>query len=119
MSGVAAQKVLSAHAARVGTVAPMTLREFSIGYFNDNKSGYMPILKPESEQESSGAKGGEGQKQGESGQEEQKSEEGQNAGAFLPYIPAAAGSSTQSAGGQKAQGEEEKKVFSAAETALF
>lgn len=52
MSGVAAQKVLSAHAARVGTVAPMTLREFSIGYFNDNKSGYMPIIKPESEQES-------------------------------------------------------------------
>ena len=80
MSGVAAQKVLSAHAARVGTVAPMTLREFSIGYFNDNKSGYMPILKPESEQESSGAKGGGGQKQGESGQEEQKSEEGHNAG---------------------------------------
>ena len=119
MSGVAAQKVLSAHAARVGTVAPMTLREFSIGYFNDNKSGYMPILKPENEQESSDAKGGGGQQQGGSGQEEQTSEEGQNAGAFLPYVPAAAGSSTQSAGGQKSQGEEEKKVFSAAETALF
>ena len=42
MSGVAAQKVLSDHAARVGTVASNTLREFAMGYFSYSKSGYLP-----------------------------------------------------------------------------
>ena len=60
MSGVAAQKVLSDHAARVGTVASNTLREFAMGYFSYSKSGYLPVLKPEKQQESSGENGGEG-----------------------------------------------------------
>lgn len=60
MSGVAAQKVLSDHAARVGTVASNTLREFAMGYFSYSKSGYLPVLKPEKQQESSGENGGGG-----------------------------------------------------------
>ena len=123
MSGVAAQKVLSNHAARVGTVASNTLREFAMGYFSYSKSGYLPVLKPEKQQESSGENGG-GEK-----------------GAFLenPPLPAAegeqsalkgdrpvpaaggSGGSGPSAGGQAAGGggKEEEKVFSASETALF
>ena len=48
---VAMQKVLSAHAERVGTVLPSTLREFAIGYFSDAKSGFLPILKTQPQQE--------------------------------------------------------------------
>jgi Ger(x)C family germination protein len=54
-SSSAMKKVLSAHAERVGTVMPNTLREFSIGYFSESKSGYLPVLKTEPQQESVGA----------------------------------------------------------------
>ena len=74
MSSVAAQKVLSLHAKQVGTAAPNTLREFSMGYFSNSKSSYMPILKPEKQQESSGEKSGENS---EGGQEEKKNGEEQ------------------------------------------
>lgn len=136
MSGVAAQKVLSDHAARVGTVASNTLREFAMGYFSYSKSGYLPVLKPEKQQESSGENGGEG-----GGEQQQSSEGGGEKGAFLENpplpgaegeqsalkgerpVPAAGGSggSGPSAGGQAAGGggKEEEKVFSASETALF
>ena len=133
MSGVAAQKVLSDHAARVGTVASNTLREFAMGYFSYSKSGYLPVLKPEKQQESSGENGGGG------GEQQQSSEGGGERGAFLENtplpaaegeqnalkgdrpVPAAGGSggSGPSAGGQAAGGKEEEKVFSASETALF
>ena len=133
MSGVAAQKVLSDHAARVGTVASNTLREFAMGYFSYSKSGYLPVLKPEKQQESSGENGGGG------GEQQQSSEGGGEKGAFLENtplpaaegeqnalkgdrpVPAAGGSggSGPSAGGQAAGGKEEEKVFSASETALF
>ena len=85
MSGVAAQKVLSDHAARVGTVASNTLREFAMGYFSYSKSGYLPVLKPEKQQESSGENGGEG-----GGEQQQSSEGGGEKGAFLenPPLPA-------------------------------
>ena len=133
MSGVAAQKVLSDHAARVGTVASNTLREFAMGYFSYSKSGYLPVLKPEKQQESSGENGGGG------GEQQQSSEGGGEKGAFLENtplpaaegeqnalkgdrpVPAAGGSggSGPSAGGQAAGGKEEEMVFSASETALF
>ena len=133
MSGVAAQKVLSDHAARVGTVASNTLREFAMGYFSYSKSGYLPVLKPEKQQESSGENGGGG------GEQQQSSEGGGEKGAFLENtplpaaegeqnalkgdrpVPAAGGSGGRgpSAGGQAAGGKEEEKVFSASETALF
>ena len=51
---VAMQKVLSSHAERVGTVLPATLREFAIGYYGDSKSGYLPVLKTQPQQEKIG-----------------------------------------------------------------
>lgn len=51
-SSQAINKVLSSHAERVGSVHPTTLREFSIGYFGESKSGVLPILKTEPQQES-------------------------------------------------------------------
>ena len=50
-SSSAMKKVLSAHAERVGTVMPNTLREFSIGYFSESRCGYLPILKTEPQKE--------------------------------------------------------------------
>lgn len=104
---VAMQKVLSQHAERVGTVLPTTLREFSIGYFSDSKSGYMPILKTQPQQEQIGSQTGGSTAEGESGSQGGQNQGNQNGGQ----------SSTQSQGGQK--NEQEKPVFSAGETALF
>lgn len=94
-SSLAIEKVLSAHAERVGTVLPTTLREFAIGYFSDGKSGYLPIVKPQPQQEKTPpqtqttaageSKSGSQDKQGKSGEDAEK----------------------------------EKPVFSAGETALF
>ncbi len=92
---LAIQKVLSAHAQRVGGVLPSTLREFAIGYYSESKSGFLPILKTQPQQETLGA---EREKSNESGQ---SSENGQ---------------SSESGTGS---GSEEKPVFSASETALF
>lgn len=50
-SSLAIEKVLSAHAERVGTVLPVNLRDFAIGYFSDGKSGYLPIVKVQPQQE--------------------------------------------------------------------
>lgn len=96
-SSAAMQKVLSQHAARVGTVMPTTLREFSIGYFGDSKSGFLPVLKTEPQQERVGDNppSGENAKSG----EEQ--------------------SSSQSSGGGQTENKKDKPVFSASETALF
>ena len=104
---VAMQKVLSQHAERVGTVLPTTLREFSIGYFSDSKSSYMPILKTQPQQEQIGSQTGGSTAEGESGSQGGQNQGNQNGGQ----------SSTQSQGGQK--NEQEKPVFSAGETALF
>lgn len=94
-SSLAIEKVLSAHAERVGTALPTTLREFAIGYFSDGKSGYLPIVKPQPQQEKTPpqtqttaageSKSGNQDKQGKSGEDADK----------------------------------EKPVFSAGETALF
>lgn len=89
-SSVAMTKVLSDHAARVGTVAPSTLREFAIGYYGDAKSGFLPVIKLEEQQETpdpskTTAQGGEQEKQQ----------------------------------GEKDEQEKNKPVFSAQETALF
>lgn len=105
---VAMQKVLSQHAERVGTVLPTTLREFSIGYFSDSKSGYMPILKTQPQQEQIGSETGGSTAEGESGgSSNNQNQGGQSSGQ----------SEEQSQGGQKK--EQEKPVFSAGETALF
>ncbi|MBO5412310.1 MAG: hypothetical protein J6A38_04455 [Clostridia bacterium] len=102
-SSVAIQKVLSSHAERVGTALPTSLREFSIGYFSDSKSGYLPVLKTEPQQEQIGNEqnggSGSGNNQGASQEQPQSGNSSQNSGKSAP--------------------ETNKPVFSASETALF
>lgn len=120
MSSVAAQKVLSLHAQKAGTVATNTLREFSAGYFGNGKSGYLPVLKPEKQQESLGENSGENSK----GVEEKKNGEEQSAygenvveGRHAAITAATGG---EESGSKSASGEQPpEKVFSADETALF
>lgn len=127
ISSVAAGKVLSAHAEKVGTVAPSTLREFSIGYFSAARSGSLPVLKPEKLQESSDGSaqnGAGGKTQGPQSGENQSG--GENKSAFSPSrsdepraaeaLPAAVSGSDKSG---SAQAQAEEKVFSAGETMLF
>ena len=99
-SGLAIEKVLSAHAERVGAVKPSTLKDFAIGYFGDDGSGLLPVLKKEKQQEDTGSSS------------EKKSSK-----------PSPSGASKQNGGmqnsSQQAQQEKEKPVFSAKETALF
>lgn len=58
---LAIQKVLSEQAERVGTVLPCTLREFTIGYYGEARSSYLPILvtQPQQEHIRASAQGGE------------------------------------------------------------
>ncbi len=125
---VAMQKVLSAHAERVGTVLPATLREFAIGYYGDSKSGYLPVLKTQPQQEKIGEESGDGTggsggsssnqggQSGESGQQSQGGQENQDGGSGSQ-----GGQGGQS--GQQSQGAQggsnQNSVFSASETALF
>lgn len=117
---IAMEKVLSAHAERVGTVLPTTLREFSIGYFSDSRSGFMPILKTQPQQEKIGANPPSDKNSSSASESSSKS--------------SSDSSSSQSSGGQdsgqnKNQGggqsdnqgkeSENKPVFNASETALF
>ena len=108
-SSTAMQKVLSDHAQRVGTVLPTTLREFSIGYFSDSRSGFLPILKTEPQQEEVGSSSG-------SGNGGNTSSGGQSSGG-------SSGDSSQSGSSSGGAGDEQKQkdkpVFSASETALF
>lgn len=104
---IAMQKVLSPHAERVGAVLPTTLREFAIGYFSDNKSSYMPILKTQPQQEQIGSNGSQGEQNNQDSQGSQGSQGGQNGGG-----------QNEQGGGQGGQ-TQDKPVFSASETALF
>ena len=97
-SSTAMKKVLSAHAERVGTVLPNTLREFSIGYFSESKSGYLPILTTEPQQEKIGKNDKEQPQQG---------------------TPSPPTNGEGENGGNATKETEEKPVFSARETALF
>ena len=97
-SGAAIAKLLSAHAARVGSVLPTTLREFSIGYFGDSKSGYLPLIKTQPQQEPDDGE----QTPPQSGQNSQNGSPGAN-----------------ESGRENAGAAQNKPVFSAEETALF
>jgi len=112
-ASVAIKKVLSAHAERVGTVCPSTLREFSIGYFSESKSGYLPVLKTEPQQEKIGndssSDSSNSSSSSESGSESSSSEESSSSSGGSE-------SSQSGGGGGKSQ---DKPVFSASETALF
>ena len=96
-SSTAMKKVLSSHAERVGTVLPTTLREFSIGYFSESNSGYLPILTTEPQQEKIG-------KNDREQPPSNSSDSGMNA-------------TTGDSG--KSNENTDKPVFSARETALF
>jgi hypothetical protein len=50
-TSVAIGKVLSDHASRVGSTMPTTLREFAIGYYSESKSGYLPVISVQAQQE--------------------------------------------------------------------
>lgn len=106
LSGLATQKVLSPHSERVGTVLPSTLREFATLYFSDASSGYLPVVKAEPPQEKTKqTEKGQGQVRenddiATSGQQSESSEQ-----------------SGQNQGGKEKS--DDKKVFSASETALF
>lgn len=117
LSGLAASKVLSAHSERVGSVLPTSLREFAAAYYGEDSSGYLPILKAEPPQEKNAQNkksGGQGRdKQGSQGKSGSESGNGGNGGNGGTSGKSGSGS------GQQKSGEEEKKVFSASETALF
>lgn len=109
-SSVAIEKVLSDHAARVGTVLPTTLREFSIGYFGDSQSGFLPIVTTQPQQEKTQSKNDQNNQNGKS----EQSNGGQGG----------QGQTEQSQGSsQSDQADQnktlEKPVFSAKTTALF
>lgn len=104
-SSLAIEKVLSAHAERVGTVRPITLKDFAIGYFGETHSGLLPLLKKEKQQEETSSS--------DSSSLDSSSEESSSA-------------KTSSSGGQGSDEsqnsenkEKEKPVFSAQQTALF
>ncbi len=99
-SSAAIAKVLSAHAERVGTVRPVNLKDFSIGYFGDAQSGLLPVLTKEKQKESS-----------EGNQENGAERGGQGGGGQSSFSIGSGGSN----GGKQ----EEKPIFSASETALF
>lgn len=91
-TSVAIGKVLSDHATRVGTVLPSTLREFSIGYYSESKSGYLPVVKKQPQQEQIGV---------------------------TPSNSSSNSSNSSSQSGQKSTESPQGDVFSARETALF
>ena len=96
-SSLAIEKVLSDHAERVGAVRPSTLKDFSIGYFSENSSGTLPVLKKEKQQEETPPKTTSNSQTSSSESNENGSDNSQNS----------------------EQQEKNKPVFSAKETALF
>lgn len=111
-SSVAMTKVLSTHAQRVGTAIPVSLREFAVGYFSDGKSGFLPVLKTEPQQEKIGNSKDESSGEGTQGGEQNNSGEGNQANGQ-------SGGQGGGQGGVKSGQNDEKPVFSARETALF
>lgn len=97
ISALAAQKVLSDHSARVGTVAPATLKSFAQSSFSEGKSGLIPVLEKQPLKETDGA--GENGSSGSAGASQEKSS-GNKSG--------------------ETQGKsEEENLYYASETALF
>lgn len=101
-SSTAIQKILSPHAERVGTVMPNTLKDFSIGYFSDSHSGFLPVIKKQPQQEHVADSAQDSQQNSSGNKDEstqdEKNESGNNASGETPST---------------------NPVFSAGETALF
>lgn len=110
MTSLGLQKILTNEAKKAGNISAINLKDFSVGYYAEHKSGYMPyIRKVEQPQDEQGGQGGQG---GESG--------GGNA-AFAPEgeknLPASqsGGDAKESSGGSSSGA----SAFNAARTALF
>ncbi len=130
---VAIQKILSPHAERTGSVLPTTLREFAIGYYSESRSGFLPIVKTQPQQEQVGGNGqgqnGSSNSSGsssssQSSQSSQSSESASQSGSDSGSSSGSqsGGESGSSGGGSQsgaAGGGNDKPVFSASETALF
>ena len=111
---LAMEKVLSSHAERVGLVLPSTLRTFSIGYFSDSQSAFLPILKTQPQQEQIGSETGSGSSSSQGGSSQNSSGSSSASGGEQ-------GGQDGQSGGQDSQSNQasDKPVFSASETALF
>ena len=111
-SSVAMEKVLSDHAARVGTVLPTTLRAFSIGYFGESQSGFLPVITTQPQQEKTLSKTEQDkQKTGNSSSSQDQNGQGEQTEQKTNQT------SQDEQGGQNTLSE--KPVFSAKTTALF
>ena len=123
---LAIQKVLSEQAERVGTVLPCTLREFTIGYYGDSQSSYLPILVTTPQQEhvssnqennSSSSNTNENEQSSSDSSTQSSEQSGGNNGQSGASSEQSSGNSGNQSGGQEKGND--KPVFSASETALF
>ena len=130
---IAISKVLSTHAERVGTALPASLRQFCIGYFGKSKSGFLPIVQTQPQQEQVGGSGSSGSSGNQSGGDssssgggsggsgnqsggDSSSGSGQGGQSSSGGGSGGSGGSSASSGGAEKQ---EKPVFSASRTALI
>ena len=139
---IAISKVLSTHAERVGTALPASLRQFCIGYFGKSKSGFLPIVQTQPQQEQvggsgsssgSGSSGSSGNQSGGGGQSssggDSSSSGGGSGGDSSSSGGGSGGDSGSSGGGSGGDSggsagsggaeKQEKPVFSASRTALI
>lgn len=82
---LAAEKVLSEHAARVGTALPSTLRTFASSHYSAAESGYIPVLTKTSETIEEKDKGAGSSAQG-GGENEKKKTSGSGEKAETLYV---------------------------------
>jgi hypothetical protein len=121
---IAISKVLSTHAERVGTALPASLRQFCIGYFGKSKSGFLPIVQTQPQQEQVGGSGGSsgsGSSGNQSGGDSSSSGGGNQSSSGGDSSSSGGGSGGGSGGSAGSGGAEkqEKPVFSASRTALI
>ncbi len=113
-SGQAIEKILSAHAERVGSATPNTLRGFASSSLGESKSGYLPLLKAQSLQEQTEKSGGtdeEKEQSGSSGSSDSSGSSSSQSGS--------SGSGSSSGGAQKSGQSGEEKAFKANQTSIF
>ena len=111
-SSAAIGKILSNHAERVGTVYPSTLRTFAMGYAADDACSTLPVIKLQNQQEPKGESSPNESQNQQGGQAQQNG--GQKGGQGQQGAQ-----SSQDGQPSKSNGEQNKPVFSAEETALF
>ena len=124
---LAMQKVLSEQAERVGTVLPCTLREFTIGYYSDSQSSYLPVLattpqqehvsknNSSSQSESSSSSSSTNENSSSSSSSQSESGSGQSSDSSGD----SSSEDKNGQGGNSQSKQQDKPVFSASETALF